>query len=292
MRSTYVLGTDDQVIIRAMHAEEISDKPFRIEANGYVSMPLVGRMRAASLTIEQFEADLTERLRKFYVDPQISVSISEFLSQPVSVVGAVVSPGVHQLQGRKTMLELISMVGGLRGDAGPIIKVTRQREWGRIPLPNAHEDPSGQFNVAEVNVKDLIEAKNPAENILICPKDVITVPASAIVYVIGEVKKAGGFVLGPRPTMSVLEAVSMAEGFQPRAAPQKSRILRRLKVTDTSRTEIPVNVRGILAGKTADVQLRPDDILFIPNSMAKNAALRGAETAIQIGTGLVIWGRR
>jgi polysaccharide export outer membrane protein len=206
----------------------------------------------------------------------------------VSVVGAVANPGVHQLQGRKTLLEIISMAGGTKVDAGSTVKVTRSLKWGRIPLASAHDDETGQFSVAEVQLKDLIEGRSPAENILMRPEDVVSIPPSALVYVIGEVKKSGGFVLGTRNSLSVLEALSMAEGLQPRAAPGRARILHSTG-PGTERQEMPVNVSKILAGTAPDVPLQPSDILFIPNSASKSATIRGIEAVIQIGTGLLIW---
>jgi polysaccharide biosynthesis/export protein len=291
LRSTYIVGPDDLIIVRGMHADEVVDKPFRVEANGNISLPLVGHLRAGGLTIEQFEADLTGRLKRFYKDPQISVSVSDFRSQPVSIVGAVANPSVHQLQGSKTVLEILSLVGGVRSDAGPVLKITRRMEWGPIPVEGAHVDETGEFSIAELNLRDLLDAKRPSENILVRPLDVISIPASAIVYVIGEVKKSGGFVLGPRSSLSVLEAVSLAEGFQPKASPRNAKILRTTMGADKHRIEIPINLQKILAGKAPDMPLQPDDILLVPNSAARNAALRSMETALQIGTGLVIWRR-
>jgi polysaccharide export outer membrane protein len=278
-------------MVRGMHADEVVDKPFRIEADGNISLPMVGSLRAGGLSIERFQADLTERLKQFYQEPQISVSITDFRSQPVSVVGAVANPGIHQLQGRKTILELLSMVGGVRGDAGPVLKITRRIEWGPIPLEGGHPDESGEFSLAELNLRDLLDAKRPTENIAVRPMDVISVPASAIVYVIGEVRKSGGFVLGSRSSLSALEALSLAEGFQPKAAPKNAKVLRTSTTPDRQRTEIPVNLSKILAGKAPDMALKPDDILYVPNSAAKTATMRTVEAAVQIGTGLVVWRR-
>jgi polysaccharide export outer membrane protein len=287
-RSTYVLGPEDQIVIRALHCEEISDKPFRIQPDGYLNLPLVGTVKAAGLTIPGLEAELTNRLRKYYVSPETTVTLSEFRSQPVSVLGAVANPGVHQLQGKKTLLEIISMAGGAKPDAGAVVKITRSLEWGKIPLASAHDDATGKFSVAEVPLKDLIESRSPADNILMRPDDVVSIPPAALVYVIGEVKKSGGFVLGTRTSLSVLEALSMAEGLQPRAAPGRARILR-TGGPGGERQETPVNVSKILAGKDPDITLQPSDILFIPNSASKSATIRGLEAALQIGTGLVIW---
>ena len=288
-RSTYLLGPDDQIVIRALHADEISEKPFRIEADGKLTLPMVGTIRAGGMTVPGLEQDLRERLAKFYLNPEVTVTVTEYRSQPVSVLGAVANPGVQQLQGRKTLLQVISMAGGLKPEAGPVVKITRRLEWGKIPLPNAHDDAAGEFSIAEVSVRSLLESRDPTQNITIRPEDVISVPQGAMVYVIGEVKHPGGLVMGARPSITVLEALSMAEGLQPRASPGHARILRSAGDDAAKRIEMPVNVARILAGKDADVLLKPSDILLIPDSTAKSASIRGLEAALQIGTGLAIW---
>ena len=150
----------------------------------------------------------------------VTVSVFEFRSQPVSVLGAVNTPGVHQIRGRKTLFEVISEAGGLKNEAGNSIKITRRKEFGAIPLPGAGADPSGEFSVAEVSVKSVMEARNPQENIQIQPNDVISVPKAELVYVIGAVKRAGGFILSEREQISVLQALSMAEGLDRVARPR------------------------------------------------------------------------
>jgi polysaccharide biosynthesis/export protein len=286
----YILGPEDQILIRALYAEEISEKPIVIGTDGYISLALVGRVRASGLTVEQLETELMSRLKPYMQDPQVSVSIVEFRSQPVSVLGAVANSGVVQLRGRKTLFEVISQAGGLKNEAGNIIKITRRKEFGPIPLPSAVADSSGQFSVAEVSVKSVMEARVPEENIEIKPKDVISVPRAELIYVIGAVKRAGGFVLNEREHISVLQALSMAEGLDRVASGGNARILRSSDDAST-RTEIAVDVNKILAGKTSDVAMVANDILFIPNSAAKSATLRGVEAAIQMATGVVIWGR-
>jgi polysaccharide export outer membrane protein len=290
VRSTYLLGPEDQITIRAMDAEEISDRPVRIDMNGYVRLPLVGRVRAAGLTVEQLEAELAARLKTYVQQPEVAVTITEFRSQPVSVIGAVKNPGVHQLQGRKTLVEMLSLAGGLSAEAGHSVKITRRREWGPIPLRGAAADASGQFSVAEVSLKSIMEARNPEENVLIRPHDVISVPRAEMVYVIGQVQRAGGFVLNERETISVLQALSLAGGLGHAASPQKSRILRH-SAGGSGRLEIAVDLKKILAGKGSDIPLAPEDILFIPASTPKRAAIRAAEAAVQVGTGIAIWRR-
>src|SRR6202035_3208859 len=85
----YILGPDDEIVIRAIDAPEISDKPVLIGTNGNITLPMIGRVKAGGLTVEQLEAELTTRLKPFIQEPQISVTVTEFRSQPVSVFGAV-----------------------------------------------------------------------------------------------------------------------------------------------------------------------------------------------------------
>jgi polysaccharide export outer membrane protein len=285
-KSTYVLGPDDQLILRALHADEISEKSVQIDGEGFLKVPMIGRVKAAGLTIEQLESDLSDRLKVYINDPQISVTITDFRSQPVSVIGSVNNPGVIQLRGHKTLVEVLSLAGGLRADAGYRIEITRMAEWGPIPLPGAKS--LGGYSIAEVGVKALIEARNPAVNILIKPNDTISIPRGEMVYVTGEVRRSGGFVLHEKESLSVLQALSLAEGAAPTASLKHARILR-AHPDSSDRTEIPVNLHSILAGKDSDVGLQADDILFIPGSFTKKATMRTIETGIQVGTGMAIW---
>jgi polysaccharide biosynthesis/export protein len=284
----YVLGPDDQVLISVLDADEIGKTAYRVDLRGNLNVPLAGRFHAAGLTLEQLEAEISRRLKEYLQEPVVTVSVSEFRSQPVSILGAVNAPGVHQIRGSKTLFEAISEAGGLRNDAGNSIKITRHKEYGPIPLPGAAADSSGAYGVAEVSIKSVMEARNPGENILVKPNDVISIPRAELVYVIGSVKRAGGFILSERASVSVLEALSLAEGLDRTASPANAKILRYTAASST-RAEIPVDVKKILGGKSGDIPLLPNDILFIPNSTAKSATIRALEAAVQIGTGLAIY---
>lgn len=290
IHSSYVLGPDDQISIRVPDAEEITDKPVRIDMSGNIRLPMVGRVKASGLTAEQLEAQIANRLKQFLKDPDVSVAILEFRSQPVSVIGSVKQPGVHQLQGRKTLVEILSLVGGLSDDAGHTIKITRSIEQGRIPLKNAKEDSSGRFSVAEVTTSGIMEAKSPEDNIVIKPNDVVSIPRAEMVYVTGTVMRAGGFVLRERESISVLQALSLAGGLDRGAAPQNARILR-VQEGSSSRLEMAVDLKKILISKAQDVPLQKDDILFVPASAPKKAAIRAIEAALQVGTGIAIYRR-
>lgn len=284
----YTLGPDDQIVVRAENADEITQTPIRIDPKGNINLPMVGRLHVAGLTAEQLENFLKDRLKKYIQDPEVFVYLSELRSQPISVLGAVNSPGVHQLEGHKTLFEVLSLAGGLRQDAGYSVKITRRLRWGRIPLANAKEDPSAQFSIASVNVKSIMDATKPEDNIEIKPDDVISVPKGDIVYVIGAVHKSGGFVLGENENLSALQILSLAEGFDRFADSQHAKIMRPVPGT-SDRTEIPVDLKKLMAGKATDVPLKADDILFIPTSGRKAATVRGIEAALQIGTGLAIY---
>lgn len=284
----YELGPEDQLSIWVADAPDISAKAVSVDLAGAINLPLIGRVKVAGLTARQVETELAARLKEFFFAPQVVVSITDFRSQPVSVIGAVNQPGVHQLRGRKRLIEVLSMAGGIRNDAGYTVKITRGMQWGPIPLPAATKDSSGQYSVAEVPIKEIMGATNPQSNILIRPNDVVSVPRGELIYVIGNVMKAGGFVLGEQETMTVLQALSMAGGLAPQAAGQNARILSAEKDRAT-RVDVPVNVKDILAGKAQDVPLKADDILFIPNSASKKVAIRLAESALQAVTGIAIW---
>jgi polysaccharide export outer membrane protein len=222
-------------------------------------------------------------------EPDVAISVAEFHSQPVSIIGAVGSPGLHQLEGHKTLVEMLALAGGLRPDAGPTAKITRQLEWGRVPLPNAKDDPSGRFSTAEVSLKSIMNANDPEKNIAICPQDIISIPQAEMVFVLGEVTKTGGLALNAGDRMSVLEALSNAGGPLHTASPSKAQILR-IVAGSKKRADLPVDLKKVQAGKADDVSLMAGDILFVPSSNAKRASMRAAEAAVQVGTMALTYG--
>ncbi len=283
----YVLGPDDQIIIRAFRLEEISDKPIQIGGDGYINLAFVGRVKAAGLSVSELEQELTKRVKNYVLDPQVTVMVADYRSQPVSVVGAVNVPGVVQLRGRRRLVEVIAQAGGLKPDAGNTVTITRELTQGRIPLPNAADDPTGKFSVAHVNLHNVMEAQDPQNNIVIDANDVVMIPRAQLLYVVGEVQKPGGYVLNERDSLSVLQAVALAGGLTQRAAPKKARILHQ-EADQATRTESPTNVYKILNGQAPDVQLHADDVLFVPNSLPKSASGKALDTALNMA-GIAIW---
>jgi polysaccharide biosynthesis/export protein len=284
----YVLGSGDRIVVNIAEADLRPADSVLVDVNGCIRIPMAGRIKVAGLTVSQVEGQLVDRLSKYFLKPDVSVTIAEYGSQPVSVIGEVKNPGIRQVQGRKTLIEVLSLTGGLQDSAGSTAKITRRAEWGDIPLPSASQDSTGRFMVASVNLKSLLEAKNPQDNILVRPYDVISVPKADMVYVIGQVMKSGAFPINEREKISALQALSMAGGLDRMAKPNEARILRQQQ-DSTNRKEIAINLRKIISGEFPDIPMEPEDILFVPDNTPKRAAVRSMEAILQMVTGVVVW---
>jgi polysaccharide export outer membrane protein len=285
----YQLGPEDQILIRAANVPDISEKPLRLDANGYISMPMIGRVEAAGLTVEQLEAELVKRLKTYLENPEVAVSMVEVHTLPVSVIGEVGTPGVQQVRGSKSLVDILSMAGGVRPDAGPNALITRRLEYGRVPLPGAADDASGKFSVAAVSVKALMDGSNPEINIAVQPYDVISVPRAEFIFIMGEVAKAGPLPLSENQSMSILQAISSSGGVLKTAAPRNAKILRPI-MGGPKRAELPVDIKRIMEGKANDLPLLAGDILLVPGSSSKKAGVRAIEVALQVGTMALTYG--
>jgi polysaccharide biosynthesis/export protein len=288
---TYRLGAGDEINVAVGDAAELKDlfgRSFQVGNDGYLSIPMAGPVQAAGHTLPDVEKSIATGLKKYIREPNVSISLKSIKSAPVSVIGAVNNPGVHQLEGPKTVAEVLALAGGLSKEAGYRLTVTRERKWGEIPLPNARWDTSGQFSTAELDTAYLTNAALPTYNIQVRPNDVIAVPRAKVVYVIGDVKKPGGFTLGEEKTISVLQALSLAEGITPTGSLGKARILREV-AQNSKREEMPVDLKKLMAGKAPDVSLQANDILVVPGRATKKIASKLAESAIQTISGLIIW---
>lgn len=285
----YFLGPEDQLSIHVVDLDDVSDKPVRIDPEGYIELPLIGRVHAAGLSPEQLRTTLAQQLSTYIDKPQITINVLEYRSQPVSVIGEVNNPGLHQLQGPKRLVEVISLAGGLKPDAGQTVTITREIRWGVLPLPGAHVDASGQYSVADIQLDQLTSGQTPQANIEMDADDIVSISKAKVVYVVGEVKKAGGFTLDTHGSISLLRALSLAEGLTHDAAPKKARILRSPDPNGTQVAEIPINMQEVLAGRAPDLQLHANDVLFIPNNVAGSAMKRATEVALQIAAGVIIF---
>jgi polysaccharide export outer membrane protein len=285
----YALGNGDQIVIHVTDLDDISDKPLRIDPNGFIDLPLAGRIQAKGLSLEALKAELKTKLSKYITNPQISINLVASDSQPVSVIGEVNTPGVHQLTGSRRLLEVLSMSGGLKPDAGPTVMITRQPQWGAIDAPHAHTDPVTGYSTVTLSMDELMSSRVPQDNLVLKPDDVVSVPKAELIYVVGNVHKAGGFQLSTHETITLTKAISLAEGLTPDNAAGRARILRAVPDSNGTPKEIPVDIDKIFAGKAPDVQLYANDVLFVPHSRVKATSRRAIDAAIGITTGLLIY---
>ena len=306
-RGEYLIGPDDLLEVSVFEAPELN-RTLRVTAGGEFTMPPLGMVKAAGLTPREVEFVLQELLRRSYLkDPHVGVFVREMNSHPVSVFGAVRLPGVYQISGRRTLVEVLSMAGGLAPDAGDAVIVMRGRAGpaalvpvaaaspGEIPkeemvLESRMEnlDPEGEGLV--VNLKHLLESGDPRSNLFVYPGDVVKVARAGIVYVVGEVKKDGGFLLKTNENISVLQAIALAEGLTATAAKSRALIIRSRE--GGVREEIPVDLGKLLKGKIDDPYLEANDILFVPNNTGKAVFLRGLQEAVRTITGVIIFSSR
>jgi polysaccharide biosynthesis/export protein len=279
VRPDYRLGPEDQIVIRTPQVSEINERPFRIDSEGFVELPIVGRIRAAGLTIQAFEQELSGRLAEYVRDPQVFVTLAQFRGDPVFFNGAFNAPGIYPLTGSRTLVEMLTVVGGLQPNAARRIKITRRLDYGALPLPNAVNNPETRISTVEISLSGLSENINPEEDIILQPFDIVSVERAERVYVSGEVARAASIELGERNSISVIQALTEAGGFTPTAKRGAVRILRPISGTDR-RAEIVIDANLILAGRIQDFPLLPNDVLYVPSSKAKT-------TLASIGTGLV-----
>ena len=287
LRPNYVLHSGDQILIRAFEMEEISERPFRIDGDGFINLPVVGRLKASGITVERMEAALIEALKKYIRQPQVTITVVQFNSEPVFFVGAFKSPGIFPLEGRRTLVEMISAVGGLQPTASRRIKLTRRTEYGVIPLASAVPSSDGNASSIEINMASLRDNLNPAEDVVLRPFDVVSVERAEMVYVTGEVGRVGAFDLQERDSISVIQALTMAGGLG-RDANNKSAWILRPVMNTSRRAEIPLDLQRIMSGKDSDRPLLPNDVLYVPKSSSlKRNVGRATYVAIPVVTSVV-----
>jgi polysaccharide biosynthesis/export protein len=289
LRPNYVLQVGDQIMIRARDVEELNDRPFRVEADGAINLPLIGRIKAAELTVEALEANLAQALRQFVVNPQVFVTLTQFKTAPIFVVGAFRAPGIYPLQGKRTLVEVLTSIGGLAPSAGRRIRLTRRMDAGKIPLPNATVSADGLYSSIEINIVSLQTSINPAEDVELEAYDIISAERAEMVFTVGAVGRVGGIEIGERESLSMMQALALAGGLAPGAKATKAYVLRPV-MNSARRAEIPVNLKKLLKGEGNDVPLLPNDILFVPAASGSRVLLeRASLLGFNVASGLLLF---
>ncbi len=286
----FVLGAGDTLALEVSDMPEVSTKAVKISSDGTLELPMAGSMHAAGLTVTQLRAELVHRLSKYVNDPAITINVVNNGSQFVSVIGEINSPGLRLLDGPRDLIQIISAAGGTKADAGPQVIVTREASRGTLPTADGIRPvASGTSTRLTLPLNALTSGDSPGSNILLLPGDVVSIPKEQLIYVVGDVHRAGGFPMSSRESISVLQAMSLAEGANPNASLKKAKILRPTADSKSVPAEVPINLDAILGGKAADQPLFANDVLFIPKNTAKSGGKRAAEIMLQVATGVAIY---
>ncbi len=253
----YTIGPRDILMISVWGQTDLS-RDYAVEPDGYVPFPLVGRVKAAGLTPKEFAAQLKETLEKDYlVNPQVIVSVKEYLSRRVTVIGEAERPGAYFLSGPTTVLDIISKAGGLAKTAGSQVVLVRK------PRPGVQGGAGG--NVTMQLSFERMKAGDPAANVAVEDDDTIFVPKGKgnAFFVLGEVRKPGSYQL--EGETSVLEGITIAGGFTDKAAPGRTRILRN---TPTGQEVIYVDMNDVMkrGQREKAIMLRENDVVVVPES--------------------------
>jgi polysaccharide biosynthesis/export protein len=246
----------------------------RVDSNGNISFSLVGSLHAAGLSTTELEARLEKLLMDggYVTKPQVSVLILEYATQGISVSGEVNKPGIYPALGPRRLMDIISAAGGLTEKAGGTVAFTRTDRPNTPEVVTLSRNPMGALQ----------------NNVQVFPGDTIVVSRAGVVYVVGEVGKPSGFTMDKNETLTVLQALALAEGVKSTASFDRAKLIRR---SPDGVTEIPINLKQILAGRSPDRTLQPEDIIFVPTSMTKSAARRTVDSIVQIATGVAIYRR-
>ena len=265
------LGPGDLLDITVFDIPELAQRT-RVSSEGTITMPLIGEITVRGLWPNELEKMIRSKLidGHFVKDPQVNVFVAEYAGQVAYVTGEVNKPGAYSLLRSHRLRDLLSVAGGLTLRAGNAVTI-------------AHEGDATQ--PTRVDLSDSDENHGNPE---IMPGDNITVGQSGIVYVLGDVERAGGFVLDRRTSLSVLQALALAEGPKPSASLKKALLIR---TTTEQRQEIPLNLRMILQSKSPDVLLQAGDIIFVPGSLTRGMGRRTIDTILATASGVAIYSR-
>ena len=266
----YVLEPGDQIVLQAANAEELSGKPFRIETDGSIDLPLLGKMHPAGLSIEQFERNLRTELARYVREPQLTVSVTQFRAQDVTFTGAFKGPGVYVLQGRHTLTEMLAVAGGLNENASRILRITRQDVDGPLPIATARRRADGHSSVADLDIA-LSNNRSAADDFELRPNDVVTAFAVDPIVIGGEITRPGVVPLGDHKSLSLMQVVYMSGGLTKDASGKRISIFR-TEPDSGKRKEMQVSFLKIQKGQSPDVQLLPQDMVIVPRSNGKIAS--------------------
>lgn len=266
------IAAGDLLEISVFDAPELNQQ-VRVSSDGSTQLALLGNTKVAGLTGEGASDLIARELRErhFLLHPQVNVLIKEFASKGVSVTGEVQHPGVYPVLGARTLLDVLSMAGGLNNVADSRIIVKHR---------------SGNEEDVIVSLKNDDPRNSLANDVQVFPGDLVLVPRAGVVYVLGSVNRPGGFVMQNSGKITLLQALAQAGGTNSTASINKAILLHK---TDQGYVTRKLQVGKISRGEEADVELSQNDIVFFPNSRLKSAMHATQGMAESLG-GVAIYG--
>jgi len=272
----YVIAKNDLLDIYVVDLQELS-REYRVDGDGMITMAMLPQpVMAAGLTLDQLSGVLRKDLLDagLLTDPEVTVTVKSSALNTVVLSGAAKKPGVYPVYGHTTLLELLTQSEGLSDDAGDAAIITRAENASGGLGPNtaraAQEANPATSRTLKVDVWRLWQNGDTSLNVDLYPGDRVLVQRAGIVYVVGGVNRAGGFVLSnTQEQMTVLKAIALAGNFTRDAKPTKALIMRKVSNAPGGRQEVPVDLKKVLANRAPDPQLLANDILYVPESGVK-----------------------
>src|SRR5579884_2490905 len=270
------IGVDDLVGVSVYGAPELT-RTVRVASDGSIHLPMVkSKIPASGLYPVDLEKSIAAELVKewLFVDPAVTVTVAEYRSRPISVVGAVRQPLTFQAMGEVTLLNALARAGGLSDNAGSFILVSRQVDENGASVPLVRRIP----------VSGLIKDADPELNISLKGGEEIRVPDAGQIFVVGNVKKPGAFTINRDAQTSVLKVLAMSEGLLPYS--QKSAYIYRSNGDSGPKAQIPIDLKKIMDRQAPDVAVLPNDILYVPEDSSKKWKVETAGKVALVGSGL------
>lgn len=254
----YTIGAYDVLKIVVYQEPDLSTESVRVSGDGFISFPLIGRIKVDGLSPSGIEHLIARRLAegRYVLDAQVSTMVVDFGSKKYSVLGAVKTPGSYPLKAEERLLDAMSSAGGVDAEnAGKEAVVIRSE---------GTDKNSGQKIAITVDLEGLLKGNDQISNLFLSDRDVVYIPKAELIYIIGQVNRPGSYKVTKKDT-TLVEAIGMAGGFTAIASRKKTRIIR---VDAGVEKIIEVNVDAITqAGKKIqDATLRAGDIIVVPES--------------------------
>lgn len=275
---SYRLGPGDVIDINVSKHPDYSRSDVRVDNDGKIQIPRDDvQLTAACRTVREVAEAIKERYQKYLRTPYVYVSVKEFNSQPVAVIGAVTTPGQFKLQRRIRLLELLTFVNGPSDKAGRSVHIVRAGQAAACEAPPPGQEPADlSESFVAYNLDDTLRADEKA-NPYIRPGDIVRLPEADQVFVVGNVKNAAPIALKDSVTLS--EVIAMSGGLTPEANGDKVRIIRR-SPGGTGKTELVASLKAISKRQAEDVVLQADDIIEVPGPSGGRKFLDGLKKTL------------